>query len=732
MDKDFTRNLMTAAMIFALVYLLGKTFLPTPPLNPNNANANSSSSVESQVEGTQTTAGTQPDAKSEQASGGPASGQSDAQTAPAPSSNVQVADEAEESVLLTIGAPAIGEGKDAEETFKPEAQPYRMRLRLSNVGASIDTAWLTDHREVLDSPERYLMLQPVPLDSAGEDAVARSLSIESISLGPVGGGDLSLVSLGQRRWNMRGPEEDEHGTTVRFWLDIHVDDAPALRLTRTFFLPKQPIEDVAKEDRRHDLQVNLTMENLGQQAYRVTVTYRGGVGVKKAMQRGSARFDDLVVDYGVLKDGEVEGQRKRPRDLEKSATGTLTLFSATEAAGQRFEWAATANKYFTCTLAPRTVDGKQPSSSVNEVEAVPVNKEDATAKPKLTVRVSTMALTLDANAKLTLPVEVYLGEKEARSFKHVAAYVSRNYYYQISRNFGFCTFGPLVELMFWLLNSLHAIIPNYGVAIFILVLIVRTLLHPITKRGQVGMVKMQKSMGELQPKMDAVRKKYANDKQKQQEEIMRVYREAGVNPAVQMFTCLPMLLQMPLWVALYISLNYNIAVRHQPFMLWINDLAAPDQLFTFAPVNLPLMGQVSAFNLLPLLVGVAMFAQQKSMPRPEPSPTASPQQVQQQEMMRKMMPLMSLVMVFIFYSMPSGLNLYIMASTGIGALEQFYIRKHIKEREAAGTLLKPKGDGEKRAPGPLSRWFHRLQAMAEEAQKQQPTGGKTKPKGRRR
>jgi YidC/Oxa1 family membrane protein insertase len=255
------------------------------------------------------------------------------------------------------------------------------------------------------------------------------------------------------------------------------------------------------------------------------------------------------------------------------------------------------------------------------------------------------------------------------------------------------------------------------VAIIFLVIIVRVILHPITKKTQVNMVKMQKNMGRMQPRIEEIKKKYANDNRKIQEETMKVYREEGINPVGQMAGCLPMLLQMPIWVALYSSLSNNVAMRCQGFVWWINDLTRPDNLFTFShPVHVPLLGELDGFHLLPILVGITMFAQQKLMPKPTRSPSASSsQQSQQAEQMQKMMPYMSLVMIFLFYRFPSGLNLYIMTSSLFGALEQWYIRKHIKKSD----LDKPAGPrpAKPNKPRKAPSFLERIAKQAEEAQR---------------
>jgi YidC/Oxa1 family membrane protein insertase len=161
-----------------------------------------------------------------------------------------------------------------------------------------------------------------------------------------------------------------------------------------------------------------------------------------------------------------------------------------------------------------------------------------------------------------------------------------------------------------------------------------------------------------------------------------------------------MLLQMPIWIALYTGLNADVALRNAAFLpIWITDLAGTDAIFSWAstPISLPLigglMGPLISFNLLPLLLTVAMYYQTKLTPTSMTAAT-TPQQIQQQKMMKIMMPIM---MLLFFYNAPAGLNLYIMTSTFSSVFEQIIIRRHIKEREemeaAAETMISMPGKG---------------------------------------
>jgi YidC/Oxa1 family membrane protein insertase len=195
--------------------------------------------------------------------------------------------------------------------------------------------------------------------------------------------------------------------------------------------------------------------------------------------------------------------------------------------------------------------------------------------------------------------------------------------------------------MLWLLNWFEGVIGNWGVAILLLTLVVRSLLYPITKKSSDSM----KAMAALKPEMDKLKEKFGGDKMRFNEELMKLYRANGVNP---LSGCLPMVLQMPIWIALYRTIYSSVDLYQQPFIGgWIDDLSAKDP-----------------FYILPVALGGLMFAQQKLTPSTMDSAQA--------KMMLYFMPgFMTLIML----NLPSGLNLYIMASSLLSVLSQAYINR---------------------------------------------------------
>jgi len=174
--------------------------------------------------------------------------------------------------------------------------------------------------------------------------------------------------------------------------------------------------------------------------------------------------------------------------------------------------------------------------------------------------------------------------------------------------------------------------------------------------------------------MKELREKHKDDKPRLNQEMMKLYKQQGVNP---MGGCLPMLVQLPVLIGLYGALYASVDLRQASFNLipwtgWINDLSAPDALFIL-PSRIPVLGW--SINLLPLLMIVAMLWQQKLTPQSQ-----DPQAQQTQQIMK----FMPLVFGFIFYSMPSGLVLYFLTSTAIGVAESKLIRRHLAKLDDAG------------------------------------------------
>lgn len=209
-------------------------------------------------------------------------------------------------------------------------------------------------------------------------------------------------------------------------------------------------------------------------------------------------------------------------------------------------------------------------------------------------------------------------------------------------DFGF--FSILARPLFWLLKQFYTLIPNYGVAIIFLTILVRIPFIPLVNKGQKSMKKLQ----DIQPKMAEIREKYKNDPQRMQRELMELYKKHKVNP---MGGCLPILLQIPVFFALYKVLMIAIELRGAPFMLWIKDLSAKDPYY-----------------ILPIIMGATMVIQQKMTPS-----TLEPTQ-------QKIMMIMPVVFTFMFLTFPSGLVLYWLVNNLLSIAQQWYTNRQIKKK----------------------------------------------------
>lgn len=206
----------------------------------------------------------------------------------------------------------------------------------------------------------------------------------------------------------------------------------------------------------------------------------------------------------------------------------------------------------------------------------------------------------------------------------------------------------LCKLLLPTLNGFYSVIPNYGVAILLLTILVRVLFWPLTHKSTQSM----KKMSEIQPKIKELQAKFKDNPQKLQQETWAIYRENKVNP---MASCLPMLVQIPVFIALFYVLRNSVELRYAPF-LWISDLSEPENLLA-GVLPIPL-------NILPILMALTMGLQSYFTP--------SAGDPKQQRMMMVMMPVM---MLFMFYSFPSALSLYWTISQVLAIVQMVYIRR---------------------------------------------------------
>lgn len=266
----------------------------------------------------------------------------------------------------------------------------------------------------------------------------------------------------------------------------------------------------------------------------------------------------------------------------------------------------------------------------------------------------------------------------------------------------------LLNMLHWMYNNVLA---NYGVAIILLTLVIRMFVFPLTWKSMISMKKMQK----LAPEMEKLKEEYKETPEEFQKKMMEMYRERGVNP---LGGCLPLLFQMPVFIALYRMLATSFELRHAPFYGWITDLSAPDQLIKL-PFSIPLIFfNLDAVNILPILMAFAMAGSMWLTPQPA---TVNPQQ----QMMMRIMPFFFSLLC---YNMASGLNLYILTSTLLGIAQNLIIQR----MDIQVDVIKKDGKPAKVAAKP--RHFYdvaqsKKREMAKESRKEKRDKAVADPKG---
>lgn len=254
---------------------------------------------------------------------------------------------------------------------------------------------------------------------------------------------------------------------------------------------------------------------------------------------------------------------------------------------------------------------------------------------------------LQPETSLTCDYTLYLGPKKLTMLQEAGHDLSH------AVDYGWLTI--IARPMLWLLNVFYFFTRNYGVAIILLTVLIKLAFWPITQKGMQSMKNMQK----LQPKMVKLREKFKDDPAAMNREIMNLYRTYKVNP---MGGCLPLLLQIPFFFALYRVLMQAIELRHAPFMLWINDLSMPDRLWI--GFDIPWL---HGLPVLTVLMGASMYIQQKMTP----TPAADPTQV-------KIMQWLPIIFTFMFLNFASGLVLYWFVNNLLSMLQQHLINRSTK------------------------------------------------------
>jgi len=628
---------------------------------------------------------------------------------------------------VTLGA-ADPKTEDHETGFK-------FQLELSSKGAAIRKVTFSnglhngrpsgfDDRDY-KNPQPLVIISPMQETDGSETLTMANTDLVFVQ-------QQLQLPLDRLHWKSFDKETGEDGSqTARFEAIIKIvgTNEPALKLTKTYkIIPKSYL-----------LECNLTIENLldSEQKVRFNLAGPGGLGreaFRSDMRKVKAGFgfrdsqgqiteiSSVKLDIKKLKKAKVNldrakqsfdiaknsGMAKEDIDKAKAQLDKAIRDRKLTKPGANFLWVASVNKYFAAIAVPLPDEGKDYCDWITDRTGRFYNPDldskgdsgDETIGLDLKITPSTLSASGQGNNAKTYNFQLYIGPKDKSLFDKNERYRELGFVQTIDFFMCCCPASIIKPLAFGILalmKWMYAFIPNYGVVIIILVFLMRLAMHPITKKSQISMSKMSK----LAPKAEEIKKKYANNKAEMNKQMMALYREQGASPVMGF---LPMMIQMPIWLALWSAVYASIDLRGAPFLpFWITDLSVPDALIRFPrSIVVPLLGwKILSLNLLPILMGVAMYLQQKLMPS---QAAANPQAAQQQKMMMIMMPLF---LPLVLYNGPSGVNLYIMSSTFAGVIEQHVIRKHIREKEEAesqglvAATSKTGGKVKKKKPKPF-------------------------------
>jgi len=582
-------------------------------------------------------------------------------------------------------------GADDPCTEDP-TEGYKFKLQLSSKAAALKKATFSngggkgfDNRDP-DNPKPFTFISPV----AGNVFAMSNREFVLIS-------HRRQLDLGILSWESLGVDSASDGSqTARFRctiLETSTGEA-VMEITKSYTVHRKS----------YLVDCSIRVENLTEDNQDIRFKMLGPLGVERESSRRDMR--QVIGAFRDQKDN-INTDRKKIGDFDEDKSFEQKQLRGTG----RFLWASVVNKYFAAILVPEPEKTEDYCGWLAEKKGCYYNPDgrDNSKDENIAVLFQTAQASLapagqSGNTK-NYNFKLYLGPKDKRLFDKNELYSSLGFVQTIDFFVCCCPASIIRPLAFGILalmNWLYSFIGNYGVVIIILVFIIRTLIHPLTKKSQVSMSKM----GKLGPKMEEIKKKYANNKTELNRQMMALYRQEGASPILGM---LPMFVQMPIWIALYTSIYTSIDLRGAAFLpFWITDLSVPDALVRFPAFTVPLLGwNIYSLNLLPILMGVAMYMQQKLMPS-QAAGSTNPQVAQQQKIMMFMMPIFLPV---VLYTAPSGLNLYIMASTFAGVIEQKIIRKHTQQKqEAQGkgkvpVTSKTGGKAKKTKPKPFFKKF---------------------------
>lgn len=517
---------------------------------------------------------------------------------------------------------------------------YRQLVTLTSHGAAVMQVQLNDPRYRKLIKDRNKVHPPLIL--VGEDDVlpyTLELAIPQLAAKPnIGGLNWELVEV--------LPKEGPHSVAV-FKLTLE-----NLEIVKRYELPTV-VRNGAEVDEApaYSTKVELTFRNLGKEPRVINYVLQGPTGLPLENIDNTQKFRDVVVGF-----------QTGPGAVANELMAAKTIADSKGEEWQKpMKYIGIDVQFFAALVCPVPDQLQTPYTKSATQQLIGPNKAE---KSEISVQLTSIDLPLaaakaaDGKDAVTHEYRLFAGPKRDDVLPEGAEKV-----------IDFGMFHWISRPMLTLLKTFHKISGSWGIAIICLTIVVRSALFPLSIKQARGAAKMQA----LQPEIAALKAKHGNDKEKLARAQMELFRKHSYNPAAG---CLPVFLQLPIFMGLYQALNHAVDLRMAGF-LWIDNLAAPDALFRM-PMSIPFLGQ--EFNLLPLITIVLFVVQQKMfMP-----PPANEEQAMQQKMMNFMMIFMGVM----FYKVPAGLCVYFIASSLWGMGE----RKLLPKAKPGAVVEPPPSD----------------------------------------
>lgn len=620
--------------------------------------------------------------------------------------------------------------------------PAKARVEFTLLGAGVQTITMADYFETVAKTQHYEVQQAQRITYPdGRVEVLTSLSARAVII------DGELVDLygtaAAPVWREVGMGEFE--ATV-----ADEADAPVLKIRRRYeqtpgsfsIAVRQSVENLSGRDLRLEwvqygpIELHEDISGYGLDMRRVRFGY-----LQDPTRDPSRQFveaDAKLAGRAAIID-QVVGSRQdhlwpNP-DLYKNGAGELV-------------WLAQTSRYFAFAISP-LVDDQAAAANVQnftqsplrkgfplgaEVHAVVRGTSGDAASAKLLLQLTSAPVEVKAGASADLSFSAYAGPLGRQQLvtpgapRYKALGLDQVVIYNLGGPCACCTFQWLANGLLWFLTFVHGIIGDWAISIMLLVVCVRAVLHPVTRRSQIGLMRFSKQMAGLAPKQAKLREKFKDDPKKLQAEMLQLMKDEKVNYS-GMLGCLPMFLQSPIWFALYAMLYFSFELRHEPGYFgvfqaatggrwdFLADLSVADHFVYFGKsvLSIPLLGHITGLNVLPLVMGLVFFVQQKYL-TPPPSSALTPEQEMQQKMVKIMTVVMFPVMM---YNAPSGLVIYFITNSTLGILESRWIRAHADKLDELAKTNPPKS-GPGGGGGVASAWMDNLRKRVEnEAMKRQ-------------